>query len=80
MPARIWWVTTILVSLVFALSLWTEAAGLTTFCGLNRLVATLLLAVPTALTTGCAVVATYRESLDETSRIGHCLTLNASVA
>lgn len=61
MPARIWWLATAVVSLVFAVSLATETAGFTTFCGLNTVVAVSLLAVPSVFTASYAVAATYRE-------------------
>lgn len=61
MPARIWWIATAFASFVFAVSLLTETTGLTTFCGLNAMVAVSLLALPSVMTATCAVVATYRE-------------------
>lgn len=66
MPARLWWIATAFVSFVFAVSLLTETAGLTTFCGLNAVVGVSLLAIPSVITASCAAVATYRE---HTSRI-----------
>lgn len=86
MPAKIWWIATAFVSFTFVVSLLTESSGLTTFCGLNAIVAVSLLAIPSVTTATCAAVATYREYMArlsgdrETSRLGPLELFGRSVA